>query len=270
METTMQNLKDTTSKTLIFLQNLTKLYGKNQEIKAVDGINLEIYEGETFGLLGPNGAGKTTTIRILNSIIKPTHGSASIAGHDIITDAKKVKEITGLLAESPGIYQKLTPVEFLEFMGALYHIPKAQLTTRIEGLLKFFLLYDRKDYLLEGFSTGMKQKVLIAAALIHNPSVIFFDEPTAGLDPRAAAIVKDLIYELAKQEGKTVIISSHILPIIEDLCDRIGIIYQGKLIIVGTLEEILDQTNCSTLEEAFISLTGGKSTPGENWSEFMS
>lgn len=259
------------SNVLIKTVGLSKFYGKENEIKAVDNLDLEVFEGETFGLLGPNGAGKTTTIRLLNSIIQPSDGTATISGLDIIEDATKIKAITGLLAESPGLYEKLSPYEFLEFMGALYQLPKSTLYGRIETLLKLFSLYDRKDYLLEGFSTGMKQKVLIAASLIHNPSIIFFDEPTAGLDPRASNMVRDLIEELADQEGKTVVICSHILSIVEELCDRIGIIFQGKLVAIGTIQEIIDQTGSSSLEEAFISLTGGKDLDRqEAWSELMS
>lgn len=226
-------------------------------IKAVDNINLEVFEGETFGLLGPNGAGKTSTIRLLNCIIKPTKGSAKVLEFDIIKDEQKVKRVTGLLAESPGLYEKLSAYEFLEFMGSLYDVPKDILPKRIDDLLRLFNLYDRRDFLLEGFSRGMKQKVLIAAAIIHDPPILFLDEPTSTLDPRAALMVKELIKTLSESANKTIFISSHILPIVEELCDRIGIIHQGKLVAVGTLKEILDQAQESTLEEAFIALTGG-------------
>ncbi|MFX1517611.1 MAG: ABC transporter ATP-binding protein, partial [Promethearchaeota archaeon] len=145
----------------------------------------------------------------------------------------------------------------LEFMGALYNIKGKILKERIEELLKLFGLTDRKDYLLEGFSSGMKQKVLIAAALIHDPTIIYFDEPTAALDPRAAHMVKDLIKGLSDQLGRTIVVCSHILPLVEELCDRIGIINQGRLIAVGTVDEIINQTGTTTLEEAFIALTGG-------------
>jgi ABC-2 type transport system ATP-binding protein len=242
---------------LIQTDKLSKYYGKNGEIKAVDELDLEVFEGETFGLLGPNGAGKTTTVRLLNCILKPTTGTASVDSFDIINDKTQVKTITGLLAESPGLYEKLSAYEFLEFMGALYNIKGDILKERIEELLKLFGLTERKNHLLEGFSTGMKQKVLIAAALIHDPSILFFDEPTAGLDPRAAHMVKDLIKSLTDQVGKTIVICSHILPLVEELCDRIGIIQHGRLIAVGTVDEIIDQARTKTLEEAFIALTGG-------------
>ncbi|MHA2073757.1 MAG: ABC transporter ATP-binding protein [Candidatus Hodarchaeales archaeon] len=249
-------MKKTFGKILIQTDGLSKYYGKGK-IKAVDDLDLTIHENETFGLLGPNGAGKTTTIRLLNCILKPTRGTADINGYNINEHAQKVKAITGLLAESPGVYDKLSAYEFLEFMGALYKIKGKGLKKRINDLLNLFGLTDRKDYLLEGFSTGMKQKVLIASTLIHDPSIIFFDEPTAGLDPKASHMVKDLIKGLADEVGKTIIICSHILPLVEELCDRIGIINDGRLIAVGTVEEIIEQTGTKTLEEAFISLTGG-------------
>ncbi|UCE15937.1 MAG: ABC transporter ATP-binding protein [Candidatus Bathyarchaeota archaeon] len=244
-------------KVLISTDKLSKHYGKGGEIKAVDELDLEVYEGETFGLLGPNGAGKTTTVRLLNCIIKPTSGTATLNGDDILKDETEVKRVTGLLAESPGLYEKLSAYEFLEFMGALYDVPKDILPERIDNLLKLFGLHDRRDYLLEGYSRGMKQKILIAAALIHDPPILFLDEPTSMLDPRASLMVKDLIKKLANSAGKTIFICSHILPVVEELCDRIGIINQGRLVAVGTVDEIIAQTGTKTLEEAFITITGG-------------
>ena len=244
-------------KVLIKTQKLSKYYGRNGAIKAVDELDLKVYEGETFGLLGPNGAGKTTAVRLLNCIIKPTSGTSIVDGHDILKDENEVKRKTGLLAESPGLYEKLSAYEFLQFIGALYDVPNDILPDRIEELLKLFGLYGRRDHLLEGFSRGMKQKVLIAAALIHDPPILFFDEPTSTLDPRAALMVKDLIKGLADEAGKTIFVCSHILPVVEELCDRIGIINQGKLVAVGTIDEIIAQTKMRTLEEAFIAITGG-------------
>jgi len=244
-------------KVVIRTDKLSKYYGRGNEIKAVDELDLEVYEGETFGLLGPNGAGKTTTVRLLNCIIKPTRGTATVNGYDILKQDTEVKRVTGLLAESPGLYEKLSANEFLEFMGVLYDVPNDILHERIDDLLKLFSLYDRRDYLLEGYSRGMKQKVLIASALIHDPPILFLDEPTSMLDPRAALMVKDLIKKLADSAGKTIFICSHILPFVEELCDRIGIINQGRLIAVGTIEDIIGQTGTKTLEEAFIAVTGG-------------
>jgi len=242
-------------KTIIRTDKLSKHYGN--EVRAVDEFDLEVYEGETFGLLGPNGAGKTTTVRLLNCIIKPTSGTATVNGYDILKDEREVKRLTGLLAESPGLYEKLSAYEFLEFMGALYDVSNDILPRRIEDLLKLFNLHDRRDFLLEGYSRGMKQKVLIAAALIHDPPILFLDEPTSMLDPRTALMVKDLIKTLAESAGKTIFICSHILPVVEELCDRIGIINQGKLVSLGTIDEIIAEAGTKTLEEAFIAMTGG-------------
>jgi ABC-2 type transport system ATP-binding protein len=244
-------------KVVIRTDHLSKHYGKGGEIKALHDLDLEVYEGETFGLLGPNGAGKTTTVRLLNCIIKPTNGTATVNGYDILKEKTEVKRVTGLLAESPGLYEKLSAHEFLEFIGALYDVSRDTLSERIDDLLKLFGLHDRRDYLLEGYSRGMKQKILIASALIHDPPILFFDEPTSMLDPRAALMVKDLIKQLADTAGKTIFICSHILPIVEELCDRIGIINKGKLIALGTIAEIIAQTETKTLEEAFIAVTGG-------------
>ena len=156
-------------KVVIHADHLSKHYGKGGEIKAVDELDLEVYEGETFGLLGPNGAGKTTTVRLLNCIIKPTSGTATVNGYDILQKETEVKRVTGLLAESPGLYEKLSAYEFLDFMGALYDVTNDILSERIDNLLKLFGLHNRRDYLLVGYSRGMKQKVLIASALIHDP-----------------------------------------------------------------------------------------------------
>lgn len=255
IQTNKLNYQNIKNNKVIETTKLSK-YFDNGSIKAVDNLDLTIYEGETFGLLGPNGAGKTTTVRLLNCLMKPSGGTAEIGGYSI-KNPDKVKTITGLLAETPALFEKLSAYEFIHFIGALYDVPKMVLKDRIEELLKLLGIYDRRDHYLEGFSQGMKQKVLIASALIHDPPIFFFDEPTAGLDPRAAHIVKILIKNLSEQAGKTVIVCSHVLPLVQEICDRIGIIYEGKLIAVGTVEEIITQSGKKTLEEAFIALTGG-------------
>ncbi|MHA1944246.1 MAG: ABC transporter ATP-binding protein [Candidatus Thorarchaeota archaeon] len=244
-------------KIMIKTNGLSKYYGKGGKIKAVNDLTLEVYEKETFGLLGPNGAGKTTVARLLNGIIKPTSGTATVKEFDILEQENDVKRITGMLAESPGLYDKLSAYEFLEFMGALYDVPEGILKERINDLLKLFGLHDRRDHLIEGYSSGMKQKLLIAAALIHDPPILFLDEPTSTLDPRAFHMVKELIQELADTAGKTIFMCSHLLPVVEELCDRIGIINNGRLIAVGTINEIIARSGKGTLEEAFIALTGG-------------
>jgi ABC-2 type transport system ATP-binding protein len=245
------------SKTMISTRELSKTYGRKGQVIALDKLNLEVYERETFGLLGPNGAGKTTTVRLLNCIVKPTGGRATVGGHDLVKGSLEIKRMTGLLAESPGLYEKLSAHEFLQFMGALYDVPDDVLDTRTDKLLRLFGLHSRRNHLLEGYSRGMKQKVLIAAALIHDPPLLFFDEPTSTLDPNAALMVKDLMKDLAENAGKTIVVCSHILPIIEELCDRIGIINRGELVAVGTLDELLAKTGKDTLEKAYIDITGG-------------
>jgi ABC-2 type transport system ATP-binding protein len=242
---------------MIKTDGLSKHYGKGGEIKAVDDLTLEVYEKETFGLLGPNGAGKTTVVRLLNGIIKPTSGTATVKEFDILEQEDDIKRVTGMLAESPGLYDKLSGYDFLEFMGALYNVPGDILKERIDELLKLFGLHERRNHLIEGYSSGMKQKLLIAAAIVHDPPIIFLDEPTSTLDPRASHMVKELIQELADTAGKTIFMCSHLLPVVEELCDRIGIINNGRLIAVGTIDEIIARSGTRTLEEAFIAITGG-------------
>ncbi len=246
---------------IIDVNSLSKRYGRRGEVRAVDELSLTVYPGETFGLLGPNGSGKTTTIRMLNGIIRPTSGKAVVNGYDISTHIDDVKRSTGLLAESPGLYEKLSPKEYLEFVGSLYDVDRVLLRDRADRLLELFDLKQRGDDLLEGFSRGMKQKVLIAAALIHDPPIVFLDEPTSALDPLASLVVRDLIKDLAEKAGKTVFVSSHILPLMEEVCDRIAIIDHGKVAAVGTVTEIVELSGTSTLEDAFIKITGGAGRP---------
>ena len=219
-------------------------------------MNIKIPYGQTYGLLGPNGAGKTTTVRMLNSIISPTSGTAEVVGFDIITQSKQVKINCGFLPESPGLYQKLTAKEFLEFVGELYYLPKALISTRIEELLDIFNLEGRENDLLEGYSRGMKQKVCLCAALIQDPKIIFLDEPTSNLDPAAARMVKDLVSDLAKKADKTIFICTHLLDSAEELCDQIGIIDKGVLKVEGSPREIIDSVGASDLEGAYLKIMG--------------
>ncbi|MFX1486066.1 MAG: ABC transporter ATP-binding protein [Promethearchaeota archaeon] len=235
--------------------NLTKKFG---DILAVNDFNLEVYKGETFGLLGPNGAGKTTTIRVLNCIIRPTYGDALVNGISILERPDDVKQICGLLPETPGVFEKLSAEEFLDFIGALYKVPPQTRKNRIDELFGLFGLRDRRNDLLEGYSRGMKQRILLAATLVHDPEILFLDEPTSFLDPQAARMVKDLIKMMAEKAKKTMFICTHILEIAEEICDRIGIIAEGKLITTGTPKELMKRTGTSSLESAFIEITGGK------------
>jgi ABC-2 type transport system ATP-binding protein len=234
-------------------QNLTKKFGK---ILAVNNLNLNIPYGATYGLLGPNGAGKTTTVRMLNAIISPTSGTAEVVGYDIITQSKQVKINSGFLPESPGLYQKLTAKEFLEFVGELYYLSKDVISTRIEELLEIFNLEGRENDLLEGYSRGMKQKVCLCAALIQDPKIIFLDEPTSNLDPAAARMVKDLISDLAKKADKTIFICTHLLDAAEELCDLIGIIDKGEIKVEGSPKEIIESVGGKDLEDAYLKIMG--------------
>jgi ABC-2 type transport system ATP-binding protein len=239
----------------IVTKDLTKIFGN---IVAVRGLNLEIPYGSTYGLLGPNGAGKTTTVRMLNAIISPTNGTAFVGDYNILTQAKDVKMICGFLPESPGLYSKLTAKEFLEFIGELYYLPKATISSRIDELLDIFDLEGRENDLLEGYSRGMKQKICLCAALIQDPKIIFLDEPTSNLDPAAARMVKDLISELAKKADKTIFICTHLLDAAEELCDIIGIIDKGTLKLQGDPQEIIKSQNVKDLEEAYLKIMGAK------------
>ncbi len=237
----------------ITTQNLTKDFGS---VVAVKDLNLKIPYGITYGLLGPNGAGKTTTVRLLNSIISPTSGTAKVVSYDIITESQQVKINCGFLPESPGLYQKLTAKEFLEFVGELYYLPKEVISSRIEEFLDLFDLEGRENDLLEGYSRGMKQKVCLCAALIQDPKILFLDEPTSNLDPATARMVKDLISDLAKKADKTIFICTHLLDAAEELCDLIGIIDKGVLKVEGSPKEIIDSANAEDLEDAYLKIMG--------------
>jgi len=193
---------------------------------------------------------------MLNAIISPTEGTAQVVGYDIITQSKQVKINCGFLPESPGLYQKLTAKEFLEFVGELYYLPKEIISNRIEELLGIFDLEGRENDLLEGYSRGMKQKVCLCAALIQDPKMIFLDEPTSNLDPAAARMVKDLISDLAKKADKTIFICTHLLDAAEELCDLIGIIDNGELKVEGSPKEIMDSVGAKDLEEAYLKIMG--------------
>ena len=232
----------------------TNLVKKFRKLCAVDNLNLSIPHGITYGLLGPNGAGKTTTVRILNSILKPTSGKAIVGGFDVLTQSNKVKAICGFLPEAPSLYQKLTAREFLEFVGALYYLNEERMNKRIDELLRLFVL-DNKEYdLIESYSRGMKQKLCICATLIHDPEIIFLDEPTSNLDPAASNMVKNLILNLVKKAQKTLFICTHLLDVAEQLCDIIGIIDKGSIITEGSPKEIIESVEVENLEQAYLKI----------------
>ena len=215
---------------MIKTQGLSKtfLIGKKHDtaLKAVDELTLEVHEGEVFGFLGPNGAGKTTTVRMLTSLIRPTSGSAIVAGYQVGKDDIDIRRNVGLLTESPGMYERLSAEKNLRIFAELYDVP--DVNKAVSKYLSLFGLWERRAYAVGSFSKGMRQKLAVARALVHEPKVLFFDEPTTGLDPEAARIVRDFILEF-KQEGRTIFMTTHNLDEAEKLCDRVGIFKQSLL-----------------------------------------
>lgn len=240
---------------MIVCRGLTKTFGS---LRAVDDLNLTIYSGELFGFLGPNGAGKTTTIKMMTGLLRPTSGSALIGGYDIQTQPLRAKSILGYIPDNPFLYEKLTGREFLNFMADLYSVTTLDRDRKITDLLRLFELEDKGNELIQGYSRGMRQKIALAGALIHQPKVIFLDEPTVGLDPKSARLMKDILRKLCS-EGTTVFVSTHILEIAERMCDRFAIIHRGKIIAVGTMAELRHHAASDTksLEDIFLELTSG-------------
>src|SRR5437867_576732 len=238
---------------MIRLRELAKSYGAQQ---AVRGISLEIPDGQLVGLLGPNGAGKTTTIRMLTGMLAPTSGTAEVEGADVVKDPLAVKRVVGYVPESGAVFEALTAREYLRFVASLYAIREADADARIGRFAQFFELDDatlKKP--LSSYSKGMRQKVVITSALLHSPRVVLFDEPLNGLDANAALSFKTLITTLAR-EGKTIIYCSHILDVVERVCDRVVIIHQGQIVADGTADAFKAQTGEVSLERVFNRLTG--------------
>ena len=238
---------------MIELKDLTKKYG---EYKAVDELNLKVEKGQIFGFIGPNGAGKTTTIKMIGGILAPTMGSVQVAGIDIQKHPEKAKSKIGFIPDRPYIYEKLTGMEFLKFTADLYGVPDEIFRLKAEKNLAMFSLADWANELIQSYSHGMKQRLIMSAALLHDPEVIIVDEPMVGLDPVAIMMVKDLFKRLA-QKGVTVFMSTHTLAVAEDICERIGVINKGHLIASGTTDDLRRQANVSdeALEKVFLNLT---------------
>jgi ABC-2 type transport system ATP-binding protein len=240
---------------VIRLADLTKRYGK---FTAVDNISLHVPRGELFGLLGPNGAGKTTTMRMIAGILRPTSGSISVAGVDLLARPLAAKARLGFIPDRPFVYDKLTGGEFLRFAAALYGQQGAVVERRIDELLELFELTPWKGELTENYSHGMRQKLIICGAFVHRPELIVVDEPMVGLDPKSARLLKDLFRQFVDRGG-TVLMSTHTLEIAEVMCDRVAIVYRGKVAAQGTLADLREQTASgnSSLEDIFLKLTGG-------------
>ncbi|MEX0909356.1 MAG: ABC transporter ATP-binding protein [Gemmatimonadaceae bacterium] len=239
---------------MIQLRSLTKRYGK---FTAVDSIDLTVTRGEIFGFLGPNGAGKTTTLRMIAGILLPTAGTVRIGDVDVVQQPLLAKAKLGYIPDRPFIYEKLTGAEFLRFVAGLYDQQGSVVENRARELLALFDLEDWRDELVESYSHGMRQKLIISSAFVHRPDVIVVDEPMIGLDPKAARILKDLFREYVNR-GHTIMMSTHTLEVAETLCDRIAIIQGGKIRAEGTMAELRTQSEDGTerLEAIFLKLTG--------------
>jgi ABC-2 type transport system ATP-binding protein len=239
---------------VIQTSDLTKRYA---ETLAIDHISFEVKEGEVFGFLGPNGAGKTTTIRMLTGFSKPTDGKAFILGFDINSQIVQIKKHIGVVPEISNLYDELSAIDNLIFMSQLYGVPSFERKKRAQDLLKTFRLYERKDSLYRTFSRGMKRTLTIAAALIHNPKILFLDEPTVGLDVVAARSLRNLISNL-RQQGITIFLTTHYLEEADLLCDRVAILVKGKILVIDTPSSLKVKTDTKSLEEAFMKITGLK------------
>jgi len=240
---------------MIRVEDLSKKFIKTQ---AVDHIDLHVPAGEVMGFLGPNGAGKTTTIRMLAGLMRPDSGRIVLAGHNLASEPEAARAVTGFVPDRPYLYEKLTGWEFLEFIAGLYSVDSRDLETLGMRYLELFELVDWKDELIEGYSHGMKQRLIIASALLHRPKVFIIDEPMVGLDPRGVRLVKDLFTEMAKSRGMAVFLSTHTLAVAEEICSMITIIHKGRIIASDTPQNIKSSIarTGGNLEKAFLKLTG--------------
>jgi ABC-2 type transport system ATP-binding protein len=239
---------------MIAISDLVKQYGR---FTAVDGVTLDVRPGEIHGFLGPNGAGKTTTLRMIAGLLKPTSGRIAVNGHDVSADAEAAKASLGFIPDRPFIYEKLTAGEFLRFHGGLYGLEDAGIAGRVREMLELFELGRWEDELVESFSHGMKQRVVMCAAFLHRPRAVVVDEPMVGLDPRGARLIKDVFRRMAGH-GVAVLMSTHTLEVAQEMCDRISIILKGRIIASGTVRQLLDLGGADEhLTSVFLRLTGG-------------
>ena len=241
---------------MLALRGVKKKYGTFEAVKNLD---LQVHRGEIFGFLGPNGAGKTTTIRMVAGILRPTSGNIFVGGDDLNQEPERAKSRIGYIPDRPYLYDKLSGGEFLRFVAGLWGREGEDVEARVDRLLDLFQLTEWKDELIESYSHGMRQKILISSALIHQPELIVVDEPMVGLDPRSARLLKDLFREFVGYGG-TVFLSTHTLEVAEALCDRIAIINHGEIIAFGTMDELRSQAEAggAHLEEIFLKVTGGE------------
>jgi ABC-2 type transport system ATP-binding protein len=240
---------------MIVVRDLVKAYGR---FTAVDGVSLDVERGEIHGFLGPNGAGKTTTLRMIAGLLKPSSGRILVNGHDVATDAEAAKASLGFIPDRPFIYEKLTAGEFLRFHGGLYGLEDDGLPVRAREMLELFELGRWEDELVESFSHGMKQRLVMCAAFLHRPSAVVVDEPMVGLDPRGARLIKD-VFRAMSARGVAILMSTHTLEVAQEMCDRISIILKGRIIASGTVAEIraMGDRQDDQLTSVFLKLTGG-------------
>ena len=238
---------------MIELKQVTKTYAKNNK-KAVDNLDLRVEGGELFGFIGPNGAGKTTTIKLMTGILTPDEGTITMAGHDMAKDRIEAQRLIGYVPDGNDLYDRLTGMEYLNFMADVYQVDTARRKAHIEKYLEIFELKDVINSQVRSYSKGMKQKLVVIGALIHNPPIWILDEPLGGLDPRAAHLLKEEMLRHCR-EGNTVFFSTHVLEVAEKLCTRIGVIDHGNLRALGTLEELRSGEKGASLEELFLELT---------------
>jgi len=239
---------------MIRLSKITKRYGR---ILAVDNLDIRVNKGEIFGFIGPNGAGKTTTIKMIGGLIAPSAGTITINGIDMRKNPEQAKQCIGFIPDRPYIYAKLTGMEFLRFTADLYSMNENGFYDKARDLLKTFSIFDWADELIESYSHGMKQRLIMTAALLHDPKILIVDEPMVGLDPRAIRLVKDLFKKLAEEYGISIFLSTHALEVAQDLCHRIGVIHKGKVIATGTTNDLVREANVKEmdLEAVFLRLT---------------
>lgn len=236
---------------MIEIKNVSKTYNNN--IKAIDNLNLKINDGEIVGFIGLNGAGKTTTIKMMTGILQPDIGTIKINGYDIVKDSLKAKQIIGYIADSPDMFLKLTGMEFINFIANIYKVPLDVRKKRIKEFGERFGLSDVLDRPMQSYSHGMRQKIMVVAALVHDPDVWILDEPLIGLDPTSAFELKKMMREHA-DKGNSVFFSTHVLEVAEKLCDKIAIIDKGKVVFIGTLKELKDKYDKKDLEELFMEV----------------
>jgi ABC-2 type transport system ATP-binding protein len=236
---------------MITLSGVEKRYGDFQALRPLD---LEVHDGEVFGFLGPNGAGKTTTIRMLSGVLKPTNGTIHVDGIDIVEQPVESRRRIGYIPDRPYLYEKLTAREFLQFVGGIYGVDDATVRSRGDALLAENDLLDRADELVEAFSHGMKQRLVLSASLLHRPRLLIVDEPMVGLDPAGKRRIKDKFREVA-DSGRSVFLSTHSLDTAQEVCDRVGILYKGRLVALGTVDELIDARGTADLEQVFLQIT---------------